>query len=131
MTTILDAVAAAAADVPRAYQIGSVPASPTYPYTAWSAQLLEDDVPTLDGAGSIRWVQIVAQTFGKTAAAVNAQTEAFRASVVGGWLTFDGYEAGPVTGELRPTPVTRDPDAAGVLGSTSTFTASATATQEA
>jgi hypothetical protein len=128
MTTILDAVATATAAVPRAYQLGTVPAAPTYPYTVWSAQLLEEDVETLDGRGSIRWAQIVTQTFGRTLSAVNDQTEKFRNALLGTWLAFDGYEAGPIASELRPTPPSRDPDAAGVLGSTSTLTAPATAT---
>lgn len=126
MTTLLDAVATATTGVQRAYQLDSVPDKPTYPYTVWSAQLLEEDVETLDARGAIRWTQIVAQTFGKTAASVNDQAEKFRAALIGKWLTFDGYEAGPLASELRPTPINRDPDAGGVLGSTFTFTAPAT-----
>lgn len=123
MTSLLDAVAEATEDAGRVYRLGSVPASPAYPYTVFSAQLLEDVAATLEKGASVRWVQVVAQTFGRTVDSVNGQSEGFRSLLIGKWLSFDGYGAGPVEGELRPTPPTRDPDTGGVLGSTTTLTA--------
>lgn len=121
----MEAVATAAAGVPRVYALGSVPSSPSYPYGVFSAQLLEDTARTLEHGPSIRWTQIVFQGFGRTADSVTAVTEQFRTALVGKWLSFDGHTVGPFEVELRPTPPTRDPDAGGVLGVTTTLTATA------
>lgn len=126
MTSLIEAVLDATADMQHVYKLGSVPAKPIPPYVVFSAQLVEDGTFTLDGSGSVRWVQIVAQTFGRTIDSVSAHSEAFRSALIDEWLTWDGYSAGPIAGELRPTPPTRDPDDGGVLGSTATYTATAT-----
>jgi hypothetical protein len=125
MTTLMGAVATATAAVPRLYPLGSVPASPVYPYCSYSAAFGRGDTFTNDGAEGIRWGRIVVQSFGKTADAAIDHAEKFRAALVGQFLTVTGWSSvGPITSELDPA-VDRDPDANGVvsLATTLTFTA--------
>lgn len=126
MTTLSGAVATATAAVPRVYEVGAVPKNPTYPYGVYSAQLLEDGGLMLDASEAVRWAQVVFQGFGKTAASAIDLTERFRTAVLGLMTSADGHSVGPFLSELRPTPPIRDPDDQGVLGVTTTLTATAT-----
>ena len=125
MTTVMEAVATAAASVAREYALNSVPASPTYPYGSFSATLGRGDVYLLDDSEGVRHGRIVHQAFGRTAASALDKSEAFRAVVVGVSLAITGYETTPVRAELDPQ-VSRDPDDAGVVGVTTTYTFTAT-----
>lgn len=123
MTTLMGAVATATGGTAaRMYPIGSVPASPIYPYASYSATFGRGDAFTHDGAEGIRWGRIVVQTFGKTVDAAIDHAEKFRAGLVGQFLTVTGWSSvGPVTSELDPI-ADRDPDANGVVGVTTTLT---------
>jgi hypothetical protein len=125
VTDLLGAVAAATASVSRLYPTNSVPASPTYPYGSYSASLGRGDTFGLDESEGVRWGRIVAQTFGKTLASALAKAEEFRAAVVGVALDIDGYDATPIRSELDPA-VVRDPDNAGIVAVTTTYTFTAT-----
>jgi hypothetical protein len=121
----MDAVADATAELPRLYPVGSVPASPTYPYGVFSAQQGRGDAYTLDSSAGVRWVRVTAQFFGKTSTSVLAETEQFLGALLDVRLSADGFVTTPLRLELDPTPPTRDPDAGGVLGVTTTLTATA------
>lgn len=123
MTSLFEAVVDATADLPRLYPLGSVPASPTYPYGVLSAQMGRGDGYTLDSAHGLRWVRVTAQFFGRTSASALDHAEKATAALLDHSLAFDGYVTTPLRFELDPTPPTRDPDAAGVVGVTTTLTA--------
>jgi hypothetical protein len=125
MTTVMEAVATAAASVAREYALNSVPPTPTYPYGVHSASLGRGDVYTLDASEGVRWGRIVHQSFGRTAESALAKTEEFRAALVGNVLAITGYSTTPVRAELDPQ-IVRDPDTAGVVGVTTTYTFTAT-----
>lgn len=126
MTTVMEAVAAAAADVARLYPMNGVPPSPTYPYVTYSASLGRGDVYLLDSSEGVRWGRVTCQAFGKTATSADAKYEEIRSALVGAALGITGYETTATRGELDPTPIGRDPDTAGVAGLTFTFTFTAT-----
>lgn len=121
----MGAVAAATADVPRLYALNNVPTSPIYPYGTYSAALGRGDVYTLDSGEGVRHARVVVQTFGKTVTSALDWTERVRAALVGVSLEITGYETTPCRAELDPT-VVRDPDTAGVVGVTATYTFTAT-----
>lgn len=121
----MTAVATATAAVPRVYAVNSVPASPTYPYSSYSAAFGRGDTFTNDAAEGVRWGRIVSQHFGRTLASALAHAEQFRAALVGDRLTAGDVTTGPITAELDPA-VTRDPDDNGVVGVTTTYTFTAT-----
>lgn len=121
----MDAVATATADVARLYPLGGVPASPSYPYGVYSASLGRGDVTGLDGLEGIRWGQVVLQTFGRTADSALSLGEQVRSHLVGKRLVITGYETTPCEQGLDPS-VIRDPDDAGVIDVTQTFTFTAT-----
>lgn len=128
MTDAMGAVAAATAGVARLYAIGSVPASPTYPYGSYSASLGRGDTYMLDATEGVRWGRVTVQTFGKTAASALAKAEEARAALAGTALAITEYDATPLLAELDPI-VVRDPADAGVIGVTATFTFTATKEQ--
>lgn len=122
--TLLQAVAdAAQGSVRRLYAVGSVPASPAYPYGVFSAQMGRGDAYTLDATHGLRWVRVTFQAFGRTADSVLDVTEDFLAALLDERLVIGDLMTTPLTLELDPTPPTRDPDAGGVLGVTATLTA--------
>ena len=126
MSDLLGAVSTATAGVSRLYPTNSVPASPTYPYGSYSASLGRGDVYGLDDSEGLRHGRIVVQTFGKTLASALAKAEDVRAALVGLHLDIDGYEqTTAVRSELDPA-VVRDPDDAGVVSVTTTYTFTAT-----
>ena len=126
MTTLLEATGVALAAVPRMYVAGSVPASPTYPYGVYSASFGRGDAYSLDVAHGLRWVRVVVQTFGRTSAAALDQMEKARTALEDKRLTVTDWAVNPLVMELDPTPPTRDPDDAGVMGTTATYTTTAT-----
>lgn len=126
MTSAPEAVALATADVARVYPVNQVPIEPQYPYAAYSASLGRGDSYTLDSREGVRWGRVVVQVFSKTDAALDAKYEQIRAALDGTSLAITGYETTPCRAELDPTPVDRDPDDAGVIGVTATFTFTAT-----
>jgi hypothetical protein len=121
----MDAVAAAAASVPRLYALGEVPTAPQMPYTSFSASLGRGDALGLLGDEGIRWGQIVMQHFAATAANALDEAETARALVIGTALDIAGYDATPCEQEIDPQ-IVRDPDNRGVIGVTQTFTFTAT-----
>lgn len=125
MTSVLDAVAAAAAGVPRVYALGDVPQSPEYPYSVYSASLGRGATYLLDNTEGIRLGRIVTQSFGRTAASAEAHCELLRAALVNQVLAITGFATTALRSELDPS-MTRDPDDTGVIGITSTLTFTAT-----
>jgi len=125
MTALMTAVATATATVPRLYALNSVPASPTYPYGAYSATLGRGDAYTLDVSHGLRWGRVTVQTFGRTADSALTRMDEAVAALLDQRLTIAGYQCGPLALELDPA-VTRDPDDTGVVGVTATFTFTAT-----
>lgn len=125
MTALMDAVATATEDVPRLYPLNAVPNGPQYPYGTYAATLGRGDTYTLDDTEGVRWLRVVVQTFGKTASSALAKAEAATDALKGVRLTVAGYETTRLHVELDPT-VTRDPDDKGVVGVTTTLTATAT-----
>jgi hypothetical protein len=125
MTAVMEAVATAAASVAREYALNGVPASPTYPYGVHSASLGRGDVYTLDAFEGVRWGRVVHQSFGKTAESALAKDEEFRSALVGKALTITGYSTTAIRAELDPQ-IVRDPDNAGVVAVTTTYTFTAT-----
>lgn len=119
MTALMDAVAAATATVPRLYAIGSVPASPTYPYGVYAASMGRGDSYTLDSAHGVRWLRATVQTFGRTAASALDHAEKVANALLDQRLEVN-YT--PLRMELDPA-VVRDPDDQGVIGVTTTLTA--------
>jgi hypothetical protein len=124
MTALMSAVATATAAVPRLQPMNGV-VDKTYPYGVYSATFGRGDTYTNDGTEGVRWGRIVLQTFGRTTDSATDLYDQARAALVGKVLTVDGSPIGPITGELDPA-VTRDPDDAGVVGVTTTFTFTAT-----
>lgn len=123
--TVMDAVAVATEDVERLYPLNEVPAKPTYPYGTYSAAMGRGDTYTLDDEEGVRWLRVVVQTFGKTATSALGKAEAATSALKGTRLAVDGYETTRLRVELDPA-VTRDPDDKGVVGVTTTLTATAT-----
>lgn len=122
----MTAVAAATAAVPRLYAIGSVPATPTYPYGVYSAVLGRGEEPyPLDSRTIMRNGRVTAQTFAHTATAALDLMDAITARLLDVGLDVAGYECTPCRIELDPV-VIRDPDDSGVVGVTATFTFTAT-----
>ena len=126
MTTPLDAVAAATAAVPRLYPIGSVPATPTYPYGAYSAALGRGSNYALDSETRARRGRVVVQTFGRTAASALAHMEAVMGALLDRSLVITGWRCEPMRADLDQPAVVRDPDDAGVIGVTASWSFTAT-----
>lgn len=125
MSTVLAAVATATASVPRLYPLGSVPATPTYPYGVYSGSMGRGDGYSLDAIYGIRYGRIVVQTFGKVAAAAEDHMDKVVAALLDQTLTIAGFDPSPCLLELDPV-MTRDPDDMGVVGLTASFTFTAT-----
>lgn len=125
MSTVLAAVATATAGVARLYPLGSVPATPTYPYGVYSGSIGRGDGYSLDATYGVRYGLIVVQTFGKVGAAAEDWMDRVTAALLDQTLTIAGLDASPCQLELDPV-MTRDPDDAGVVGLTASFTFTAT-----
>lgn len=133
MTTAMEAVADATADLARVFPVNQVvgddgkpKTKPTYPYATYSASLGRGDSYMLDAAEGVRWGRVVVQVFGETADSTDSKYEAIRDALVGVSLPITGYDTTSCRAELDPTPLTRDPDDNGVVGVTATFTFTAT-----
>lgn len=121
MTDVIEAVAAATASVARLYEVGKVPASPTYPYGSYAASLGRGDTYLLSADEGVRWGRVTVQAFGKTASSALAKAEEVRAALFGAHLAITGFAATPIRTELDPV-VVRDPNDSGVVGVTATYT---------
>lgn len=129
MTTPIEAVATALTGAGTFYPVGSVPASPAYPYGTYSATLGRADNYLLDRSEGLRWGLIVVQTFGRTADSALATAEAARSALVGHNLDISGYEATPIAADMDPA-VVRDPDNEGVVAVTTTLSFTAIRAEE-
>ena len=125
MSTVIEAVAAATAGVARLYELGKVPAAPSYPYGVYSGSLGRGDVYGLDATYGLRFGRIVVQTFGTSATPAEAHMDKVVAALLDRTLTIAGYDPTPCQLELDPV-MTRDPDDSGVVGLTASFTFTAT-----
>lgn len=112
-----------AAGVARAYALGSVPASPGYPYVV--VMVSRDDAlsPALAGGHDlVRW-RVTTQTFGRQVEQVeHFDGLAFKA--LQDQQLVAAIECGPC--DLQVSAPTRDPDDGGVLGVTSSYLFNAT-----
>lgn len=127
MSVFLAAVAdaQAVAGVARAYDEGSVPASPNTPYQTRSVSPDRAGGYTLDANHGYRMFRIVLRSFGKTlASALDMDTRA-REELEDRRLEVDGWDCDPCRVELGSA-VTRDPDAGGLLSVVTTYTFNAT-----
>jgi hypothetical protein len=79
------------------------------------------DAYTLDAHHGLRWGRITAQTFGKTVDSALALMETVSDSLLDVALPIAGYTATGCRAELEPRPI-RDPDDAGVIAVTATWT---------
>lgn len=98
----------------RTYAIGSVPASPAYPYAVIGYAPNAPVTRTSDGSGDpVR--RFTVQHFGRSAESVEAAADQT-------FVTFDGASIGGdlCTQELA-TPIERDADDSGVLSTTHTY----------
>lgn len=125
MKPLLDATADALSPVLRAYQTNSVPASPTYPYTAWSLAGDRPDAYTLDATHGLRFYRIISQSFGHTLASALDNDAKVTDALLDVALVATGYECTPCRIEVGSA-VVRDPDNSGVVGVTTTLTFAAT-----
>lgn len=123
MTTLLDAVAAAMADVPRVYPVGSVPPKPGDTYGVYSALLGGGTAYTLDSRHGLRHGLVSVQTFGKTLTGASEYMEKFTSRLLDKSLDFDGFApTTPLRAALDQPSVNRDPDDNGVVTVTMPFT---------
>ena len=130
MSTVVDAVAAATAEVPRIAPINSPRSTDEngkvlYPYGVFSGALGRGDVYTLDSVHGIRHGRVVLQTFGRTADSAEELMNRTIAKLLDRTLELAGFRATPCRLELDPL-MTRDPDDAGVVGLTATLSFTAT-----
>lgn len=123
MTALMDAVATATASVPRVYAVGAVPPAPSYPYGVYSAQTTRADGYTIDAQRGLRWFRVTFQAFGRSANGALDLTDQWLAVLLDKTLTVGAKTTAPLRIELDPTPPIRDPDDAGVIGMTTTLTA--------
>lgn len=98
----------------RTYELGAVPASPTYPYAVIGYAPNAPVTRTSDGSGDqVR--RFTVQHFGRTAASVEAIAD----------LTFATFDGQPIDGDLCTqeiaTLIDRDSDDSGVLSTTHTY----------
>lgn len=114
MTVTADLVALRAAKGGRVYEVGQVPASPTYPYTVIGYAPNAPVTRTTIGSGDpVR--RFTVQHFGRSAAEV--EDHAGR--------TFAAFDGQPINGDLCTqevaTSIDRDADDSGVLSTTHTY----------
>lgn len=119
--SILDDLAALAvtAGVTRAYPVGSVPATPTYPYAVIGTDAGTPTNRRLGGGTDRKPRRVTVQIFGKSDDSVLALADladaAFEDKVLGS-LAGD-----PFSMREMQTPIMRDPDAGGVLNVLHTY----------
>lgn len=123
MTSLLDAVAAAMADVPRVYPLGSVPNKPGDTYGTYSAVLGGGGAYTLDSRHGLKHGLVSVQTFGKTQEGASAYMQKFVDRLLDSSLSFDGYQpTTPLRAAIDQPAINRDPDDNGVITVTMPFT---------
>lgn len=130
MSTVLAATATVLVPVPRMIPLNGTPAKGAdgkviYPYGVFSGSMGRGDQYALDATYGIRYGRVVVQTFGKTAEAAEDHMDKVVAELLDQTLTIAGFDASPCQLELDPV-MTRDPDDAGVVGLTASFTFTAT-----
>jgi len=121
MTAIMAAVATSTAAIPRLYALGSVPASPVYPYGSYQVMFGRPTGYRNDQRHTMRHARLVLQTFGRTTDAATDHLEKVITSLVDTRPVVAGYNCGPWRVEVDPI-VFRDPDDHGVMTTTTTFT---------
>ena len=114
MSVTADLVAQAGGAAARVYPMGSVPASPPYPYRVVGYSPNAPVQRTTNGAGEpVR--RFTVQHFGRSADSVEAAAAAT-------FATFDGQRVdGDVCTQEIASPILRDPDDLGVLSITHTY----------
>lgn len=127
MSAFMQAVAAkqATAGIVRAYDEGSVPASPAYPYQTRAVTPDRAGGYTLDSNHGFRTFRVVVRSFGRSATSaldIDAKT---REVLEDERLTVAGWSCDPCRVELGSA-MTRDPDDGGVISVVSTYTFTAT-----
>ena len=127
MSVFLDAVVAAVSQVlsgsmpeRRVYPLGSVPASPSYPYSVVGVTPDLAGNYTLDATHGTRNYRIWVQSFGRTAESALAYNEVADTNLLDASLEVDGYDCGPIRVQVGGS-MTRDPDDEGVVGVTSAY----------
>lgn len=127
MTAFTSAVAAETADVERVFELGTVPATPDYPYSVYSVTLGAGVGYTLDSASGPRKGTVTVQTFGRTEGGAADHADAITARLLDKQLPATGWETTPLRFGLEPAPVrAAEPENSGVVGLTYTFTFTAT-----
>ena len=107
-----------AAGIKRAYPQGGVPASPAYAYVVVTVARVTPGAYALAGGhGVVTW-RLTTQTFGRTAAEVEA-VDALAFNALQDQQLLPRIECGPCS--LQVSNASRDPDDAGVLGVTSSY----------
>lgn len=123
MTSLMDAVAAATADLPRVYPVGGVPPKPGDTYAVYSASLGGGGAYTLDSRHGLRHGLVSIQTFGKTLEGASAYMQKFVDRLLDKTLDFDGFAPStPLRAGLDQPAINRDPDDNGVITVTLPFT---------
>lgn len=122
----MDAVEALLSPVPDLYPLGKVPPKPKYPYGTVAATLGRGDAYTLDVSHGLRWGRVTVQCFGQTEDSATDLMQRAVDALLDQCLEPFGWECTPLLLELDPTIPTRDPDGGGVIGTTATFTFTAT-----
>lgn len=134
MSVFLDAGEAALAAVghPRAYQLGSVPDDPEYPYTSWSIVADRPGGYSLDASRGFRFYRITWQSFDRTLDGAVDFDDLCADAFLDRVLAVEGHDCGPCTDQFGGLlgRVNRDPDDGGVITVTSTLTFTATPTTE-
>ena len=115
MSVTSDLVTQAGGSAARVYKLGSVPASPVYPYRVIGYAPNAPVTRTQNGEGD-RVRRFFVQHFGKSVDSVEAASDAT-------FDTFDGQRVyGDVCTQETATLIDRDPDDGGVLYTNHTYT---------
>lgn len=120
LTAAVAKVTSGRSPAPKVYPIGSVPASPGYPYSVIGVTSEAAENYTLDAHHGTRNYRIWVQSFGKTAESALAYNDAADANLLDQSLTVAGFDCGPIRVQVGAA-MTRDPDDEGVVGVTSAY----------
>lgn len=126
MTDWHAAVATATAGVQRLYELGKVPAGPTYPYGVYSATLGRGSAYTMDSRHGARLGLVTVQTFGRTVDSATDLMEQVTRALLDKRLPAAGWETTPLRAFLDQPSVNRDPNDNGVITVTMPFNFTAT-----
>lgn len=127
MNPFMEAVADAAADVPRLYEANEVPSKPKYPYVVYSVTGDRAAARRLDYSHGLRHHRITWQAFGKTVDSAVDMDNLMTAALLDRFLVVPGYASGPCSdAQTVLGALVRDADADGVVGVTSSLLFTAT-----